>query len=137
MFGVPFTEFDRVFFGLRYEKTEIDLTPFSPFRYVEYVEQFGARSDSLALTTGWSRDDRDNLLVPTRGRYQRAFTEVGLPGLDLQYYRLTYQFQQYFHSSPVSPRFQRRDWLRRRLQRRPVSVLQELLRRWHRQRARL
>jgi outer membrane protein insertion porin family len=100
VFGVPFTEFDRVFFGLRYENTEIDLTPFSPLRYVQYVEQFGAESDSLALTTGWSRDDRDNLLVPTRGRYQRVFTEVGLPGLDLQYYRLTYQFQQYFALFP-------------------------------------
>ncbi len=100
VFGVPFTEFDRVFFGLRYENTEIDLTPFSPLRYVQYVEQFGAKSDSLALTTGWSRDDRDNLLVPTRGRYQRVFTEVGLPGLDLQYYRLTYQFQQYFALFP-------------------------------------
>ena len=100
VFGVPFTEFDRVFFGLRYENTEIDLTPFSPFRYVQYVEQFGEKSDSLALTAGWSRDDRDNLLVPTRGRYQRAFSEVGLPGLDLQYYRLTYQYQQYFSFFP-------------------------------------
>ncbi len=98
---MPFTEFDRVFFGLRYENTEIDLTPFSPLRYVEYVEQFGSTSDSVALTTGWSRDDRDNLLVPTRGRYQRAFSEVGLPGLDLQYYRLNYQFQQFF---PLFPR---------------------------------
>jgi len=101
VFGVPFTEFDRVFFGLRYEYTEIDLTLFSPLRYVEYVEQFGSTSDSVALTTGWSRDDRDNLLVPTRGRYQRAFSEVGLPGLDLQYYRLNYQFQQFF---PLFPR---------------------------------
>lgn len=100
-YGVPFTEFDRVFFGLRYENTDIDLTPFSPLRYVEYVERFGARSDSIALTTGWSRDDRDNLLVPTRGRYQRAFSEIGLPVLDLQYYRLNYQYQQYL---PLSPR---------------------------------
>ena len=100
VFGVPFTEFDRVFFGLRYERTDIDLTPFSPLRYVQYVEQFGEKSDSLALTTGWSRDDRDNLLVPTRGRYQRVFGEVGLPGMDLQYYRLTYQFQQYFALFP-------------------------------------
>ncbi len=96
VFGVPFTEYDRVFFGLRYENTTIDLTAFSPLRYVQYVEQFGEKSNSLALTTGWSRDDRDNLLVPTRGRYQRAFSEVGLPGLDLQYYRLNYQYQQFF-----------------------------------------
>ena len=72
---MPFTEFDRVFFGLRYENTTIDLTDFSPLRYVEYVRQFGSQSDALALTIGWSRDDRDNLLVPTRGRYQRAFAE--------------------------------------------------------------
>ena len=100
VFGVPFTEFDRVFFGLRFENTNIDLTPFSPLRYVEYVEQFGEKSNSMALTVGWSRDDRDNLLVPTRGRYQRAFSEVGLPALDLQYYRLNYQFQQYFQFFP-------------------------------------
>jgi outer membrane protein insertion porin family len=100
VYGVPFTEFDRVFFGLRYEDTEIELTPFSPLRYVEYVEEFGSQSDSLALTVGWSRDDRDNLLVPTRGRYQRAFSEVGLPVLDLQYYRLNYQLQQFFQIFP-------------------------------------
>ncbi len=100
VYGVPFTEFDRVFFGLRYEDTEIELTPFSPLRYVEYVEEFGSQSDSLALTVGWSRDDRDNLLVPTRGRYQRAFSEIGLPVLDLQYYRLNYQIQQFFQIFP-------------------------------------
>ena len=72
VYGVPFTEYDRVFFGLRWEKTTIDLTPFSPIRYVEYVRQFGETSDTLAFTTGWSRDNRDNLLVPQRGNYQRA-----------------------------------------------------------------
>jgi outer membrane protein insertion porin family len=96
VYGVPFTEYDRVFFGLRWERTTIDLTPFSPIRYVEYVRQFGETSDTLAFTTGWSRDNRDNLLVPQRGNYQRAFAEVGLPVLDLQYYRLSYQYQQFW-----------------------------------------
>jgi outer membrane protein insertion porin family len=95
-YGVPFTEYDRVFFGLRWERTTIDLTPFSPIRYVEYVRQFGETSETLAFTTGWSRDNRDNLLVPQRGNYQRAFAEVGLPVLDLQYYRLSYQYQQFW-----------------------------------------
>jgi len=96
VYGVPFTEYDRVFFGLRWENTRIDLTDFSPVRYVEYVRQFGESSDTLAFTTGWSRDNRDNLLVPQRGNYQRAFAEVGLPVLDLQYYRLVYQYQQFW-----------------------------------------
>ena len=95
IYGVPFTEYDRVFLGLRYEGTTIDLTEFSPPRYIEYVQEFGESSDALALTAGWSRDSRDSLIIPTRGRYQRAFGEFALPLLDLQYYRLTYQFQQF------------------------------------------
>ncbi len=50
---------------------------------------------SVAATLGWSRDSRDNVLAPTRGRYQRLFGEVSLPVLDLKYYRATYQFQQF------------------------------------------
>jgi outer membrane protein insertion porin family len=92
---VPFTEFDRVFLGLGYEATTIGLTDFSPIRYFDYVNKFGEFSEAVLATIGWSRDSRDNLLVPNRGRYQRAFAEVGLPGLDLQYYRLTYQYQQF------------------------------------------
>jgi outer membrane protein insertion porin family len=94
-FGVPFTEFDTVYFGLGYEGTRINLTDLSPFRYIDYVNRFGKSPDALVGTIGWSRDSRDNLLVPTRGRYQRAFFEAALPVLDLQYYRATYQYQQF------------------------------------------
>ncbi len=96
VYGIPITEYDRIFLGLRYEGTTIDLTAASPPRYIEYVQDFGESSDALALTAGWSSDSRDSLLVPTRGRFQRAFGEVALPVLDLEYYRLTYQFQQFF-----------------------------------------
>ncbi|GAB4470132.1 MAG: outer membrane protein assembly factor BamA [Burkholderiaceae bacterium] len=101
-FGVPFTEFDTVFFGLGYEGTRIGLTAFSPLRYIDYVNRFGQDSQALIGTVGWARDSRDNILVPTRGRYQRAFLEVGTPALDLQYYRLTYQYQQFM---PLTTRF--------------------------------
>jgi outer membrane protein insertion porin family len=96
IYGLPITEYDRIFLGLRYEGTTIDLTPTSPPRYIEYVQDFGESSDALALTAGWSSDSRDSLLTPQRGRYQRAFGEFALPVLDLEYYRLTYQFQQFF-----------------------------------------
>jgi outer membrane protein insertion porin family len=101
-FGVPFTEFDTVFFGLGYEGTRINLTDLSPYRYIDYVNRFGKSPDALISTIGWSRDNRDNLLVPTRGRYQRAFLEAALPVLDLQYYRATYQYQQFL---PLTSRF--------------------------------
>lgn len=96
IYGLPITEYDRIFLGLRYEGTTIDLTPASPPRYIQYVVDFGDTSDALALTAGWSSDSRDSLLGARRGRFQRAFGEFALPVLDLEYYRLTYQFQQYF-----------------------------------------
>ncbi len=95
-YGVPFTEFDTVFFGLRYEGNDIGLTESSPQVYKDYVRDFGDSPAALSLTVGTARDSRDNLLVPSRGLYQRAFLEYSLPVLDLRYYRLTYQHQRYF-----------------------------------------
>jgi outer membrane protein insertion porin family len=100
--GVPFTEFDTVFFGLGVENTNITLTSSSPFRYIDYVNRFGSSAGALLATVGWSRDSRDNILTPERGRFQRAFLEFGTPALDLQYYKLTYQLQQY---QPLTSKF--------------------------------
>ena len=101
-FGVPFTEFDTVFFGLRYEGTKIGLTDSSPQVYKDYVEDFGDSPAAVEMTLGTARDSRDNVLVPTRGLYQRLFVEWALPVLDLRYYRLTYQHQRYL---PITNRF--------------------------------
>jgi len=101
-FGVPFTEFDTVFFGLGYEGTSIGLNDLSPPRYIDYVNNFGTRSQALLFTVGWARDNRDNVLVPTRGRYTRVNTEVGTPAMDLQFYKVTSQFQQFV---PLSTRW--------------------------------
>jgi outer membrane protein insertion porin family len=101
-YGVPFTEFDTVFFGLRYEGTKIGLTDQSPQVYKDYVEDFGNSPAAVELTLGTARDSRDNILVPTRGLLQRLFAEWALPVLDLRYYRITYQHQRYL---PLSSRF--------------------------------
>jgi len=93
--GVPFTEFDTIFFGVGVENTNIDLTSTSPYVYIDYVNKFGSSPASLFTTVGWARDSRDNILTPSRGRFQRAFLEVGTPVLDLEYYKATYQIQQF------------------------------------------
>jgi outer membrane protein insertion porin family len=106
-FGIPVTEDDRIFLGGRFEQTKVTLRGTrsgaeagddnsSPLRYWEYVDQYGKSSQSALLTLGWSRDSRDNVLAPTRGRYQRVSAEVSLPVLDARYYRATYQLTQYY-----------------------------------------
>ncbi|AXV69366.1 outer membrane protein assembly factor BamA [Ralstonia solanacearum] len=101
-FGVPFSETDTVFFGIGYERTTIDVTSNTPLVYQNYVAKNGRISNNFPITIGWSKDQRDSALVPTRGRYQQANLEFGIPGGDLQYYRAYYQHQ-YFY--PVSKSF--------------------------------
>ncbi|PPE68916.1 outer membrane protein assembly factor BamA [Caldimonas thermodepolymerans] len=94
-FGVPFTEYDTVYFGIGVESTEIKGDEAGmPLSYSEYRDRFGARSVSMPLTIGWTRDGRDSALVPTRGRYQRLNGEASLAG-DARYVKANYQFQQY------------------------------------------
>lgn len=100
-FGVPFTEVDKVFFGVGVERTTVDTYGDSPRRYQEFVTDMGgenpgsATANSLPFTIGWQRDNRDSALVPTKGRYQRANLEFSLVG-DLKYYKATYQHQYYW-----------------------------------------
>ena len=100
-FGVPFSEFDTVFFGAGFERTEIRGTTAIPQNYYNYREAFGAISNSVPLTIGWTRDGRDSALVPTDGRYQRLNLDWGAAG-DTRYLRANAQYQQYI---PITKRF--------------------------------
>ena len=66
-----------------------------PNSYYTFAETFGNRALSVPLTVGWAREERDNPLVPTRGRYQRINLDFSLAG-DVHYARLNAQYQQYF-----------------------------------------
>jgi len=115
-FGVPFSEVDTIFFGIGLERYRFDpggnvayLTPQS------YRTYFGCATNAqgivtecandnvwgVPLTVGWSRDDRDSALVPTRGRLQRANLEIGAGG-DMKYWKSNYSYQQFF---PISKQY--------------------------------
>ena len=97
-FGVPFSEYDTVFFGIGAERTEIKGATQLPNSYFLYREQFGETSSSVPLTIGWTRDNRDSALVPTAGRYMRVNLDYAPIG-DAKYMRANLQGQQYFQIS--------------------------------------
>jgi len=99
-FGVPFSEFDTVFFGIGFERTEIRGDSL-PNNYFNYRQQFGAISSSVPMTIGWARDKRDSALAPTNGTYQRINLDMGLIS-DARYVRANFQYQQYI---PLGQRF--------------------------------
>ena len=87
-FGVPVTEYDSVNFGMGLERNDITLDAASPARYVDYVNLFGARSDTIRGSFGYGRDTRDSIYFPSRGYLLEAGAEAGLPGGDVKYYRI-------------------------------------------------
>jgi len=94
-FGVPFSEYDTVFFGIGAEQTRIGASQGIPLSYLNYRATYGANSYSVPLTIGWQRDSRDSSLTPTAGRYQRINFDWGIAG-DVRYLRTNVQYQQYW-----------------------------------------
>jgi outer membrane protein insertion porin family len=96
-FGVPFSEYDTVFFGVGYQQYRLDLDSATPQAYQDYVTQNGRISNAVPVTVGWSRDNRDSALVPSRGYYTRANAEYGTPAGSTSYVKFDLQ-QQYYYS---------------------------------------
>ena len=77
-FGVPFSEFDTVFFGIGVERTEIKGATAMPEQPTSCTaSKFGETSTSVPLTVGWTRDRRDSALVPDRRHATSASTSTG------------------------------------------------------------
>ncbi|MDP2022604.1 MAG: outer membrane protein assembly factor BamA [Hydrogenophaga sp.] len=94
-FGVPFSEYDTVFLGIGYERTEIGASTGIPLSYLNYRTLYGDKTNSFPLTLGWARDARDSVLVPTAGRYQRLNFEWAFAG-DVRYLRTNAQYQEFW-----------------------------------------
>jgi outer membrane protein insertion porin family len=92
-YGIPITETDTINLGVRYENTTLQLFSNSPAYYYLYVAEFGSTTNSILVSLGWARDTRDDILYPTRGILQVAGIEVGLPIVDLSYYKANYLVQ--------------------------------------------
>ena len=106
-FGIPITETDSINVGFRAERTSIEF-PYGycdpiiggiPPAYCLFIYQVGSPFNSFVLSGGWSRDTRDDILYPTRGRLQSFGVEVGLPFGDVPFYKANY-LQQWFTPLP-------------------------------------
>ncbi|HNI73182.1 MAG TPA: outer membrane protein assembly factor BamA [Accumulibacter sp.] len=98
-FGFPIGEKETLGFGLAIDQTKINIDPVTaatPVQYIDFQKEFGKSNITLPATVSWSSDTRNSAIYPTTGGMQRLGLEVALPGLDLTFYRLTYQNQRFF-----------------------------------------
>ena len=95
-FGFPVNERDFISTGVTFENTDVTTFANSPPQYLQFVEDYGDSNTTFLLSASWSRDTRNDFLFPTSGILQRLAAEWATPIGDLQYYKLSYQLQNYF-----------------------------------------
>lgn len=101
-YGFPIGDDDSISVGLSYDRTSIDILDDSPQRYKDFVEKFGDSNTTLLTSAGWATDRRDSFIYPTRGNMHRVFGEMSLPGGNLRFFKINYQYQ---HFLPLSQTF--------------------------------
>jgi outer membrane protein insertion porin family len=90
-YGLPLSEFNRIYFGAAFDKTELNTTRSSADEVFDFIENNGNRYNSYRLNTRFQYDTRNRVLFPDRGTLHSVSAEVALPFSDLDYYKLSYR----------------------------------------------
>jgi len=109
-YGYPISEYQSVSFGLAYNNNTLLSSTNSTKQSQEWVANngnpfiedvgngaifFGTKFNSYELITGWTYDSRNRALFPDRGTRQQVFLGFAVPGSDVEYYTLRYNFTKY------------------------------------------
>ena len=94
-FGIPITEYERIYLNTEYENIELKPTLASPSEVFDFIDQHGDNYDNIKLTGSWSHDTRNKAIFADRGGLMRIALETAIPGSGLEYYKLNYRQQQF------------------------------------------
>ena len=95
-FGYPYTKIDTLVFGLNFDATGYQVGAAPPRSIANFVNTYGANARTLSATAAWFRDTRDSATFTRTGRFANANTEFGLPGGNIQFWRVNYIERHYF-----------------------------------------
>ena len=100
-FGVPMNEFDTVKIALDIDISDIKLVDSSPQRYKDYCndvsggDSSGCDQNEAVLSVGYTSDKRDSAIYPRSGYKYDINSEITLPLLDMQYYKINAKISDY------------------------------------------
>ena len=109
-YGYPISEFQRVNFGLSYQRAELLASSSSTQQAQDWVLNkgnpfvedtgagfafFGTKFDTVEMIAGWEYDSRNRALFANRGSRQQLVLAVAVPGSDVEYYQARYNYTKY------------------------------------------
>ena len=104
-FSYPIDETETISFSAGVDQTKITLGVNPSEAVYKFTNENGKSLMTYTGTASWGRNTLNRGTFPTAGASQAVALEMGLPGSDISFYKLTYNAQRYF---PV-----RNDWVGR------------------------
>ncbi|MCL5261299.1 MAG: outer membrane protein assembly factor BamA [Gammaproteobacteria bacterium] len=97
-YGVPFSEYNTLFFGYGYEHTDIGTNILSSTQVKDFTNKYGSSYNELKLTTAWSYYNLDRAIFPTEGFQNSLDLEFAVPlgKQSVQYYKADYSLGLYY-----------------------------------------
>jgi outer membrane protein insertion porin family len=112
-YSYPLTEFQRMIFGGTWQSAELLSDSGSSEQAQDWVRNNGTSDtsivnagaiyttdfDTFELLAGWVYDSRNRALFADRGARHRLVLNSTVPGSDVEYLTLNYNYQQYWHAA--------------------------------------
>ncbi len=94
-YGIPLSDFNRINAGFAIEDIAFKTGSVPSEEILDFVAREGNDFLDFKLTTSWKHDSRDSAIFPNQGFMQSVAGILTLPGSDLQFYKLSYNFSHY------------------------------------------
>ncbi|VAW99372.1 Outer membrane protein assembly factor YaeT [hydrothermal vent metagenome] len=95
-YGIPMSESDSFGLGLSYDTTEIVAGSTATQVLKDFIAVEGNTYSNYKARLSWSHDTRNKAIFADHGNLASGSVDVTLPGSDLEYYKLSLRYLQYF-----------------------------------------
>ncbi|HCK75925.1 MAG TPA: outer membrane protein assembly factor BamA [Gammaproteobacteria bacterium] len=87
-YKIPMSEYNSLSLSIAVEDILLESTFSTPPEYRSFIDRYPDNLN-LNLSAGFSKDTRDSIFFPRRGFFRRISGEIGVPGSDLEYFKIS------------------------------------------------
>lgn len=95
-YSIPLSETDRLRTNIDFKHTKINTFDSTSSEIFNFVDSNGNNFNTLSLSLGWSHDTLNRAVFATEGVRQSLSALFTVPGIDLEYFKLSYLHRQYY-----------------------------------------
>lgn len=95
-FGIPLSEFNSFNFGLAVHHIDFELGSSPSNEVIAFQNREGNQFLNFEISLNWRHDSRDSAIFPHDGALQSLYSEMSIPGSDLEYYKVSYDHRRYW-----------------------------------------